>query len=138
MQEKTFYIAFLGNVQYDSRCRNLIHSLQEKGFRVSVVSFEYRNASFKKTVGDISIYPLSKRSSSFFFYVKFLSILFYKTLQTRAHYYLAADVYTLPVLAIFAKLRKVPLYYDSREIYTQIAALSNKSHIQRVISWIER
>lgn len=138
MQRRTFYIAFLGNVQYDSRCRNLIQSLKNHDYEVSAVSFEYRDASFKKVAGDISIYPLSKQISSAIFYAKFLSILLYSTFRIRAQYYLAADVYTLPVLAVFARLRKIPLYYDSREIYTQIAALSKKSHIQKVISWIEK
>jgi glycosyltransferase involved in cell wall biosynthesis len=49
----------------------------------------------------------------------------------NADLYFASDLYSLPVAARAARARTVPLLFDSRELYTDIAALHGRTLTQR-------
>ncbi len=51
---------------------------------------------------------------------------------------IAADLYSLPIVARLHRRRGVPFIYDSRELYTSIAALQGRRFMQRWWSWLER
>lgn len=128
---------FLGNFHYDSRVTNFYYSFSEKGYLVKVVSFDWLTNNFRTQNGDISVYQL-KKNSSLIFYLKFSLILTYRLLLTKAELIFAEDVYTLPFVILFAKLKKAKVCYDSREIYAHLAGLSNKKNKQLFWRWIEK
>lgn len=136
--KKSVCIGFLGNAFNDTRVTNLYDSLTSDGHKVKVISFDWTTPDFKEIVGDIEVYKLDKSESSLKYYFRFMKILYRKLKKTNADIYLAADVYTLPLITIFAKLRKKRLYYDCRELYPFLAGLRNKKYTQLIIRLVER
>lgn len=131
-------LAFLGNFNYDSRMFNFYTSLKKQGYSVSVVSFDWLTEGFSPERGDVSVYRLTKGRFSLLFYMQFAAILLYRLLKSKANLFFAEDIYTLPFVLFAAKLKNVPVVYDSREVYSQLAGLVNKQHIQRLIVFIEK
>lgn len=138
MKYKTVLITFLGNYHYDSRVTNFYNSFSERGYIVKVISFDWLTKNFKTEKGDLSVYKLKKSSPSIIYYLKFSLILSYRLFFTKADFIFAEDVYTLPFVVLFAKLKKAKVCYDSREIYTHIAGLSKRKNVQAFWQLIEK
>jgi glycosyltransferase involved in cell wall biosynthesis len=135
---KIVTIAFLGNINYDTRCYNLFNSLQQKGYDVNFIGFDWLTENFKTQKGKISIYKLYKGFFSLFFYFSFIYRLKWKLFRSKASIFFAEDIYTLPFVVIIAKMKKAKVFYDSRELYGHLAGLKDKKIIQRILSWIEK
>jgi len=127
-------ISFLGNINYDTRARNLCTSLIERGFDVDTVSFDWFD---RPQGGDIPVVKLTKGKSSAGFYLKFAFTVILKLLFNKYDLYIAADIYNLPFLSFFAKFRCKPLFYDSRELFRYLAGLTGKKNVQALLSFIE-
>lgn len=136
--KKSVLIIFLGNFYYDSRVTNLYKSFREIGYDVNVISFDWLTKELKTKKGEISVYKLKKHYFSFTYYLKFSFILIKRLLFSKADLIFAEDVYTLPFAAIFAQLKKSILFYDSREIYSHLAGLSNRKNVQAILKYIEK
>ncbi|MBU0474259.1 MAG: glycosyltransferase [Bacteroidetes bacterium] len=137
-KKKSVTISFLGNANYDTRVTNLTNSLVADGFEVKVISFDWTTPNFQTVIGDTSIFKLVKQRNSIPYYFKYLSILFKEISKTNSSIYIAEDIFTLPVVTFFAKLRKAKLYYNSREFYAFLAGLRNKPRVQSIISNLEK
>ncbi|MBU1100441.1 MAG: glycosyltransferase [Bacteroidetes bacterium] len=138
MVNKTACICFLGNPNFDTRVNNLAGSFESIGIKTDVIGFEWRDQEVNAQRGRRTIYKLDKSKSSLFYYAKFKTLLILHLLKTNADYYFAEDVYTLPFVTIIAKIKKAKVIYNSRELYTQLAGLRNKSFVQKVISTLEK
>ena len=130
-------IAFLGNFNYDSRCLNLHHSFTERGFKVKVISFDWLTPNFMRQKGEVAVHKLDKKYS-LIYYLRFAAILSYNLIQTKADYYFAEDVYTLPFVVSISKINGGRVFYDSRELYGHLAGLKHKQTIQKILYQIER
>jgi len=75
-------------------------------------------------------------SKLFFLHFYFKSIL--PTIQLKADIYFASDLYSLPIAYLAAKSNHSKLIYDSRELYSSIAALKHRRFEQRVWRTIEK
>lgn len=137
MKKKSVLLTILGNFHYDSRATNLYNSFTEKGYRVKVISFDWLTKNFITEKGDITVYQL-KKNFTLVFYLRFSLLLTLHLLFTKADLIFAEDVYTLPFVALVAKLKKKKVCYDSREIYAHLAGLTNKKKIQKFWKWIEK
>jgi glycogen synthase len=58
--------------------------------------------------------------------------------QSGASLFMASDLYSLPVAARAARRNRIPLLYDSRELYSSIAALAGRPLTQMYWSYLER
>lgn len=137
MTNKKICIAFLGNPYHDSRVTNLYDSLKQDGFEVSVISFDWfttQNYSNEKYL----IHKLSRKQGSLLFYLSFCLKLFISLSKTNADIFFAEDIYTLPFVVFWAKLKKAKVFYNSREIYAFIGGLRNKPTVQKIITAIEK
>lgn len=137
MATKKICIAFLGNPYHDSRVTNLYDSLLEDGFDVSVISFGwFANDNYSND--KYLTYKLSRKLGSIVFYFSFGLKLFFALAKSNAEIYFAEDIYTLPFVVFWAKLKKSKIFYNSREIYSFIGGLRNKPVLQKVITSIEK
>jgi glycosyltransferase involved in cell wall biosynthesis len=132
MQKKKVLITFLGNINYDTRCFNLFNSLQQNGYDVEFVGFDWLTKDFKTIKGKKTIYQLVKKSPSIFFYINFFSTLKLNLLFRKYDILFAEDLYTLPVCIIFGKLKRAKVIYDCRELFGFLAGLKNKPFVQRL------
>lgn len=130
-------IAFLGNLNYDSRCLNLFDSFKGKGFEVQFIGFDWQTQNFSSVKQkNISIFKLSKRFS-LLFYVQFALILTYRLFQSNSKIFFAEDIYTLPFTVFVSYFKKSKVIYDSRELYGHLAGLVNRKIIQSIIQKLE-
>ncbi|MBN1301400.1 MAG: glycosyltransferase [Melioribacteraceae bacterium] len=138
MKPKRIFIAFLGNAYLDTRLTNLYTSLVQMGHEVYVTSFDWASGIQAQNSDKIAVNKLDKSGSSLKYYFNFIRILFNALRKSKADIYIAEDVYTLPLVSVFAKLNKAKLYYDCRELYPFLAGLRNKKITQSVIKFAER
>jgi glycosyltransferase involved in cell wall biosynthesis len=136
--QKKVLITFLGNINYDTRCKNLYDSLIVNGYDVSFLGFDWLTKDFKESLGNISIYKLKKGFFSLSFYLKFIWHLKLSLMKSRAGIFFAEDIYTLPFVVIFAKIKRAKVYYDSRELFGHLAGLKDKKFKQTIWRWVEK
>ena len=65
-------IAFLGNIDYDTRCLNLFNSLKQKGYDVNFIGFDWLTENFSAQKGKKNIYKLHKGFLSLTYYFNFI------------------------------------------------------------------
>ncbi|MEW6003826.1 MAG: glycosyltransferase [Stygiobacter sp.] len=135
--KKKICIAFLGNPYHDSRVTNLYNSLVEDGYDVTVISFNWFSEEITNEKKYI-VHEISRKQGSLFFYLSFILKLFFSISKTKAHIYFAEDIYTLPLIVFWGKLRKAKIFYNSREIYAFIGGLRNRPILQKFITSIEK
>ena len=58
--------------------------------------------------------------------------------SSRAIIFFAEDIYTLPFAVIFGKLKRVKIFYDSRELYGHIAGLKERKFVQSFWKIVEK
>ena len=135
---KKVLITFLGNINYDTRCKNLYDTLSANNYEVEFLGFDWLTDGFQETRSDISIIKLKKGFFSIFFYLKFIWHIKVKLITTEASIIFAEDIYTLPFAVIFGKLKRAKIYYDSRELFGYLAGLKDKKIKQSFWKWIEK
>jgi glycosyltransferase involved in cell wall biosynthesis len=131
-------ITFLGNINYDTRCKNLFDTLSANNYDVEFIGFDWLTEGFKETRGKISIIKLKKGFLSIPYYLKFIWHLKIKLLTANANLIFAEDIYTLPFVVIIGKLKRAKIYYDSRELFGYLAGLKDKKLKQLFWKWIEK
>lgn len=136
--KKKVLIAFLGNINYDTRCKNLYDTLNSNGYEVEFIGFDWMTRGFKEEQGEISILKLKKGFLSISFYLKFIWHIKLKLISTKASLIFAEDIYTLPFVVILGKLKRAKIYYDSRELFGYLAGLKDKKLRQTFWKWIEK
>ena len=136
--KKKALITFLGNINYDTRCKNLYDTLTADGYEVEFLGFDWLTKGFVEQQGNISIFKLKKGLLSISFYLKFIWYIKLKLISTRASIIFAEDIYTLPFAIIFGKLKHANIYYDSRELFGYLAGLKEKKSKQGFWKWIEK
>ncbi len=119
-------ITFLGNLNYDTRCKNLFTTLKLNGYDVKFIGFDWLTKNFEPVDGDFKIYKLHKGFFFLSFYLKFAWHLKFTLLFSKASIIFAEDIYTLPFAVIFGKLKRARVFYDSRELYGYLAGLKGK------------
>ena len=137
-QKKKVLITFLGNLNYDTRCKNLFDTLSANGFEVEFIGFDWLTSDFIESHGRISIYKIKKSFLSISFYLKFIWHLKIKLVTCRASIIFAEDIYTLPFVVIFGKLKRAEIFYDSRELFGFLAGLKHKKLKQFFWKWVEK
>jgi glycosyltransferase involved in cell wall biosynthesis len=136
--KKKVVITFLGNIDYDTRCNNLFNTLTEEGYDVDFIGFDWLTENFSTSKGKKTVYKLSKKSSSIFFYFKFYSLLKLHLLSRKYDIIFAEDVYCLPVCVILGKIKGAKVIYDCRELFGFLAGLKERKFIQKFWQVVEK
>lgn len=73
------------------------------------------------------------------FYASYNLRLFFKLLFTRkADLLISNDLDTLPASYLASRIKRIPLIYDSHELFTQVPELINRKGVQSIWRWWER
>ena len=136
---KKVAIGFLGNIFYDTRTFNLHKSLKEKRHDVYFIGFDWLTEEFQTIDKDnISVKKLNKGRLSILFYIKFFVSQLKSLIKIKSDIYFAADFFSLPAVFFAAKIRQGKIFYDSREIYTELPFHENKPSAKKIIKIIEK
>jgi len=132
-------IGFLGNMYFDTRTRNLFHSLTSRGHEVFFFGFDWETPDFPAlTKTHVCIRKLKKNRFSVLFYVQFARQLSVQLMRHRSDFYVASDFYSLPFCAMAARWWGSKLIYDSRELYTELPAFHDKTFFKWIVRCIEK
>ncbi len=128
---------FFGDVRFDARLQNLLHTLSSCYARLALVQVCSTNDEFQfETCTVFSVKVDSEMRGTRKFLASYLALL-PKAFSIRAEFYCAEDVFSLPIASLLARLNRARLFYDSRELYFAIGALSNKKLKQSIWSLLE-
>lgn len=125
---KRICFTFVGDIERDSRLRRFATAAAER-YDVHVLALHTRDVVAPEGVTLHRLMPEhpSLRRSLPAFWRRGGTL----AKSLNADLYLASDLYSLPVAARAARARGVPLFFDSRELYTHIAALHGRTLTQR-------
>lgn len=138
MNKNKISIGFLGNINFDTRTYNLFKSLKESGHIVKFNGFDWLTENFETFEDDdIKVEKLVKTKFSLLFYIQFALKLTKRLFKQKSDIYFASDLYSLPFCTIVAKLKRKKVFYDSREVYTEIPALNDKKIVKTLMRIIE-
>lgn len=137
--KKAVAISFLGNIYFDTRTYNLFHSLKNYNRTVVFYGFDWLSNDFTTIKSDeIYVRNIIKSFPSVLFYLKFNTILFFDLLFSKSQILVAADFYSLPASVLVGKLKGKCVFYDSREIYTELPALNDRPRLRKFFKILER
>ena len=131
-------ISVTSDLSTDQRVNRTATTLKEAGYHVLVVGRTL------KTSTEVS--PKRYRTLRFklwaekgpMFYALYNIRLFWFLLWHHADILVSNDLDTLPANFLAAKLKKIPLIYDSHEYFTGVPELQNRPKVQRIWKKIER
>ncbi len=131
-------ISVTSDLTTDQRVNRTSTTLKEAGYRVLVIG------RVLKTSAEAS--PKRYRTLRFklwvekgpLFYALFNIRLFWFLIWHHADILVSNDLDTLPANFLAAKLKKIPLVFDSHEYFTGVPELSNRPRIQRIWKRIEK
>jgi len=136
---KRVYLSVINDLATDQRVGRVAKLLVEKGFEVTCIGRRLKNSP------DLRFRPYRIRryrmlfSRGPFFYACFnLRLLLSLLVSKRPALMIANDLDTLPSNYLASRIRKVPLIYDSHELFTQVPELIGRRRVQMVWKWIER
>ncbi len=136
---KKIAIGFLGNIFFDTRTFNLFSTLKDKGHDVTFIGFDWLTEDFQSIEQEeIIVTKLHKNKISILFYFRFFLSQIKSYLKTNADIYFAGDFFSLPASVIAAKIKRAKVYYDSREIYSELPSLENRKQLKKFFKIIER
>lgn len=138
MAKTKISIGFLGNINFDTRTYNLYKSLKDYGHQVKFNGFDWLTPGFETSeTDDIKVEKLVKGKFSLLFYLQFGLKLFSRLMKQKSDIYFASDLYSLPFCTIAAKIKGKKVFYDAREVYTEIPALNSKKIVKKLVKIIE-
>ncbi|MFM7007700.1 MAG: glycosyltransferase [Flavobacteriales bacterium] len=138
MQQKRVFVTVSSDLATDNRVHRSCSVLEDLGYQVFLVGRQKKNSP-----------PMPNRS---YFYKRFRLLfekgpLFYGALNFRLFFYLllgkqhflfANDLDTLPAAFLVSRIKRLPLIYDSHELFTEVPELTNRPVIQKIWLSIEK
>ena len=135
---KQIYIAVINDLATDQRVRRVAHLLLDQGMDVNCIgrvlkgSPELKHVRFKYR----RFRMLFSKGPCFYacYNIRlFLTLLF----APRPALFISNDLDTLPAAFTASRIRRVPLIYDSHEIFTQVPELIKRKRVQTLWKRIE-
>jgi len=136
---KRVYISAINDLVTDQRVGRIARLLSEQGFDVHCIgrrlkaSPEILNMPYKAR----RYRMLFKGGPLFYSCFNFrlvTTLLFVK----RPTLFISNDLDTLPASFLAGRIRRIPMIYDSHELFTQVPELIHRPFVQSIWKWIER
>ncbi|MFH1051139.1 MAG: glycosyltransferase [bacterium] len=138
--DSKYDICFLSisDVKSDARTLNLARFLAKQGKTVAIISYGSEKDRINLKNENIDFFrvmetPVDRAYKKWLHFKRFVKANF----DIRASAYWASDLFSLSSAISLSKTYKAKLYYDSREIYSTVGSLSNKSLKQFVQTQLE-
>ncbi|MDF1575241.1 MAG: glycosyltransferase [Bacteroidales bacterium] len=136
---KRAYISVINDLATDQRISRVAKLLAGQGFEVTCIGRRLPQSP------DLLHSPFRLRRYRMLFtggpllYTFFnLRLLITLLLARKPELLVSNDLDTLPANFIVSRIRRVPLIYDSHELFTQVPELIQRKRVQSIWKWIER
>ena len=121
----------------DNRVHKMCTSLDKMGYRVVLTGRRYADSpALEPREYETRRMPLWFRKGPLF-YAEYNVRLFFRLLVARADVLLANDLDTLPANVLAGKLKRIPVVYDSHELFTGVPELVDRPRVRKIWQWIE-
>ena len=128
-------LIFLGDYRFDGRCINMIHTLVKMNsvhiFHVKKNATDDGNI-ISKNLTEVNIQPTQKK---IFKYIHWTMLIYQLFKENTFQKIIASDLYSL--FPVYLGKKKNKVIYDSREIFTELAAHHNSKIKKYIIKIIE-
>jgi glycosyltransferase involved in cell wall biosynthesis len=138
MQHKRVLMTVSSDLATDNRVDRSCTLLTELGYNVFLIGRVKKDSPEmpQRSYGYKRMKLLFEKGALFYAVLNFR--LFIELLFTRIDYLFANDLDTLPAAYLISKLKRVPLIYDSHELFTEVPELVERPHIQKIWLQIEK
>ena len=134
---KRIVVAVISDLVTDQRVHKVCRTLQESGYTLSLIGARRKNSL-----------PLNPRNykagrihmlfqKKVFFYAEFNLRLFFRLLFTKGDIFLGNDLDVMPAVFLAARIRRVPVVYDTHEYYLGMPELKGRERVKKVWERIE-
>ena len=128
---KSVVLIFLGDFFFDARCINMADTIINSGMKLNIIDSGKSDNNYRgKRIHHISL-PKRGFNKYLQYHQKVKNIL----TEINSEIIIAGDLFSLPAAT---SIKDAHVIYDSREIYTQLASLSNNPLKQKFWSWVEK
>ena len=134
---KRLIVSVTNDLSSDQRVHKVCTTLQNMGFEVLLIGRYLKNSKPLQRTYQIKRMRLLF-TKGFLFYANYNLSLFFKLLFLRKNVLLANDLDTLLPNFLIGKLFRIPLVYDSHELFTEVPELINRPFQQNFWLKIER
>ena len=136
---KRAYISVINDLATDQRVGRVAKLLSEQGFEVTCLGRRLRNSPDLKNKAFIHRRYRMLFTGGPLFYACFnLRLVTTLLFARRPALLISNDLDTLPANFMASRIRRVPLIYDSHELFTQVPELIHRKAVQSVWKLIER
>lgn len=135
---KRIYIAVTNDLVIDQRVHRTAMTLLETGAKPVLLGFKRpgSQAIQERPYGTCRLKPVFQRGFLFYACVNFR--LFFFLMCRRSAMLVSNDLDTLPALYLVARIRSIPLVFDSHEYFTELPELVGRRIVSRVWKWFEK
>ncbi|MEQ8908481.1 MAG: glycosyltransferase [Vicingaceae bacterium] len=135
---KKIFVSVSSDLSTDQRVQKTCRSLVKGGYSVELIgrrlpsSKPLKNEIFRQYRLNL---PFTKGAA---FYATFNIALFIRLLFSKVDILYANDLDTLPANYLIAKLKQIPLIYDSHEYFTEVPELQKRKKVKKIWERIEK
>jgi len=127
-------LSVTNDIVTDQRLQKVCNSLKSNGCSVKAIGRQRKNSV------DATLPFQYKQFKLWFnrgplFYINYNIRLFFSLLFSKVDILIANDLDTLPANYLVAKIRNVPLIYDSHELFTEVPELIDRPRVQKI--WLK-
>ena len=135
---KRAYISVINDLATDQRLGRVAKLLGQQGFEVTCIGRRLRGSPIPEGRSFRHIRFRMLFTKGALFYACYNTRLFFTLLFARnPDLFISNDLDTLPASFMAGRIRRVPLIYDSHELFTQVPELLDRKTIQSIWKWIE-
>lgn len=138
MNERRITLAVTNDLVIDQRIHRIATTLYESGADVLLVGRLLPDSLpvFSKQYGTKRIRMFFKKGP--FFYLCFNFRLFIFLLFIKSHVIVSNDLDTLLACYLVSRIKRIPLVYDSHELFTEVPELQGRQRVQKIWSTLEK
>ncbi len=138
MRQKRVYMTVSSDLATDNRVHRSCTVLEALGFQVYLIGRQKKSSpQMPKRTYSVRRIKLSFENGALF-YANLNLRLFFILLFHKHEYIFANDLDTLPAAFLVSRLKRIPILYDSHELFTEVPELTNRPRIQKIWGAIER
>lgn len=138
MEDQKVYISVTNDLLIDQRVHRTAMTLLESGAKPVLVGFRRPGSQVipERPYRTCRLRPVFQKG--FLFYASVNLRLFFFLLSRRSDILVSNDLDTLPAVFLAARIKSVPLVFDSHEYFTELPELADRRFVRRIWKGFEK